>query len=125
MAAKYPPSLVKAILLGIKHQMLEDGRLSELQIHSAGPVAEEPVLTEDVWEEFWDTVNGGHLDPAGVKQARKEELAWVHKSDLYDVVPRSECFEETGRKPVDLKWVDTNKGDQSTPLYRSRLALET
>ena len=51
-AAKYPPSLVKAILLGIKHRMLDDGNLSELQIHSAGPVAEEPVLTEDVSEEF-------------------------------------------------------------------------
>ena len=63
------------------------------------------------------------MDPVGVKRARSEKLAWVHKSDLYDVVPRSECFEETGRKPVDLKRVDTNKGDQNAPLYRSRLVL--
>ena len=60
-------------------------------------------MTEDGREVFWDTVNGGYLDPVGVKQARKEELVWVHKSDLYDVAPRSECFEEMGRKPVDLK----------------------
>ena len=35
--------------------------------------------------------------------------------------PRAECFERTGKRPVTVKWVDVNKGDDESPNYRSRL----
>ena len=47
--------------------------------YSAGPVAEEAVLVEDVWDEFWDSVNGGHLEGTKVKEARREEIDWVNE----------------------------------------------
>jgi hypothetical protein len=43
-AQVYPPRLVRAILLGIKRQMLVDGELSELEAALAGPVCEEENL---------------------------------------------------------------------------------
>eukprot|EP00971_Amphidinium_carterae_P278366 5525820-Amphidinium_carterae.1 len=30
------------------------------------------------------------------------------------------CFERTKKKPLSMKWVDTDKGDQECPNYRSR-----
>ena len=33
-------------------------------------------------------------------------------------------MEETGRPPIKLKWVDTNKGDDARPNYRSRLVVK-
>ena len=53
-AAVYPPPLVKAVLKGIKEQMMEDGYLSSVEAYAAGAVSEEPILVEDDLEEFWD-----------------------------------------------------------------------
>ena len=35
--------------------------------------------------------------------------------------PRSEAHRVTGKRPISVKWVDVNKGDDLTPNYRSRL----
>ena len=32
-----------------------------------------------------------------------------------------ESVQKEGGKIIDLKWIDTNKGDITRPLYRSRL----
>ena len=93
--------------------------MSSIDAYTAGPVAEEPVLTEEFLEEFWDSVNGGYLDSRRVWAARSEEIAWVESSDLFDVFPRSGVTS----KPIPLKWIDTNKGDDANPNYRSRLVL--
>ena len=118
-----PAELLTAILEGIKQQMLEDGQISELELHSAGPVAEEPDMPSGEWEDFWDDVKGGYLDPTLVREARQEEIGWVRKSDMFDIRPRSESFQETGKKPIDLRWVNTNKGDATHPLIRCRLVI--
>ena len=41
--------------------------------------------------------------------------------NLYTKVPVTECFQMTGKKPIDTKWLDVNKQDEKNPLYRSRL----
>ena len=33
----------------------------------------------------------------------------------------SEAFAKTGRRPISVRWVDVNKGDEQNPRYRSRL----
>ena len=45
-AARYPPRLVEAVLKGVKEQMQSDGHLSALEARVAGPVAEEPLITD-------------------------------------------------------------------------------
>eukprot|EP00972_Heterocapsa_arctica_P045108 6660163-Heterocapsa_arctica.AAC.1 len=39
---------------------------------------------------------------------------------VYDKVPRSECV----GKPIPVCWVDTNKGTESYPNYRSRVVAK-
>eukprot|EP00972_Heterocapsa_arctica_P108224 15937890-Heterocapsa_arctica.AAC.1 len=39
---------------------------------------------------------------------------------VYDKVPRSECM----GKPIPLRWVDTNKGTDIDPNYRSRIVAK-
>ncbi len=40
--------------------------------------------------------------------------------EVWEVVPRQECYRVTGRAPLGGKWVDLNKGDAREPQVRSR-----
>ena len=55
----------------------------------------------------------GVLEPAKVAEARKEEVAYMKKRGLWEVVPRPE-----GITPVSVRWVDVLKAEGIT---RSRL----
>ena len=68
-------------------------------------------------------MTGTVLDNALVAKACEEEMAWVSKQNLWDVVSEVECFAETGRESITMKWVDRNKGDNDRPVYRSRLMV--
>ena len=105
-AAVYPPKLVEAVLFGLRRQMETSGNLSSLQAFSSGPVAEVQDIPEGERSHFLDHVNGGYLNTEMVKKAREEELSWVRQAELYDVVPRQQCLEATGKPPVTLRWVD-------------------
>ena len=64
------------------------------------------------------------LDPLLVKRAREEEMKEFSNHGVYAKVPLRECFERTGKKPIGVKWVDINKGDEEKPEYRSRLVAK-
>ena len=70
-----------------------------------------------------DDVHGGALPPDLVRQARAEELRYVHRRKIYGYSTRDECFRKTRRPPLKLKWIDTNKGGRARELMliRSRL----
>ena len=57
------------------------------------------------------------LDPELARQARAEEMKEILKPrgpgqrTVYKKVPRAKAT-EAGRKPVKVKWVDINKGDE-------------
>ena len=53
-------------------------------------------------------------------EARKLEMAWFKKMGVYSQVSRSEVKAKGGRF-IPTRWVDTNKGDDNGPNYRSRL----
>ena len=73
-------------------------------------------------ESFPDHVNGGYLDAKKVLKARKEEMEYVYKYELYDKVSRELCQKRTGKSPIKVRWVDTDKGSGSgVENYRSRL----
>ena len=78
---------------------------------------EEP--TEE-WEAE-DDVKGGPLDPHEVKAARQKEIQYLWDMKVYEYSTEAESRARTGRKPVGLKWIDTNKGSAEAPRYRSRL----
>ena len=59
-----------------------------------------------------------------VREARADELDTVRKMKVWVKVDREQCFKDTGRPPIKLRWVDVNKGDDSKPKYRSRIAAK-
>ena len=111
-AQVYPPKLVSAILKGIRNELRKRGELNQLKESTAGPSPDgtnnEP--TEDlqpIFEEvnghggpYYDSVTGIALDPVSVQAARKEEMKWVLKQDLYEVVDEEMCYQETGKGPI-------------------------
>ena len=70
---------------------------------------------------YWDDVNGGWLPAALVCEARREEIRWDHQHGLWEKKPNEGCWGNTGRAPISLRWVDTNKGSDDKPIVRSRL----
>ena len=48
-------------------------------------------------------------------------MVFVKERQIYEYASVKECLARTGRPPVGTKWVDTNKGDDQNPQYRSRL----
>ena len=58
-----------------------------------------------------DANTGVELDPKKVAAARATELAWVQRRRVYEKVDEPICYEETGKPPITLKWIDRNKGD--------------
>ena len=55
-----------------------------------------------------------------VIEARKKELEFFQSSGVWVKVPHQQAFQRTGRRPISVRWVDVNKGDEVEPNYRSR-----
>ena len=91
------------------------------------PLPKLDILALDADEELqqeWeaeDDVKGGPLDPHEVKNARVKEMKYLWDMKVYEYSTVAEALARTRRKPVGLKWVDTNKGSAEAPRYRSRL----
>ena len=68
-----------------------------------------------------DDVKVGPLEPHEVKAARQKEIQYLWDMKVYEYSTEAESRARTGRKPVGLKWIDTNKGSAEAPRYRSRL----
>ena len=52
-----------------------------------------------------------------------EKVKAARKEDIYERAPRSSC-QERGFKPLQLKWLDVNKGDSQDVKVRSRLVIK-
>ena len=77
------------------------------------------ILRADVCQQaFWDDVRGGWLNGEEVRRARSEEVGYMQKERLWDVVPREMA---EGQRITTVKWVDTNKGTDANPEIRCRL----
>ena len=121
-AAVYPPQLVKAVLRSLRDTLAEKGELNTFDLFAAGPVPEMPLMDPEFEEVYMDDVNGGILPAEKVKEARRLEMDYLkEKHGVYVPRPRAECFEETGKPPIPVRWLDTNKGDPTNPNYRSRM----
>jgi hypothetical protein len=46
------------------------------------------------------------------------------KHGVYKKVPIKDCWNKTGKKPVGVRWVIVNKGDETSTDYRARLVAK-
>ena len=74
--------------------------------------------------EAFDDQTGGVLKPELVRKARGEEIEYFKSMKVYTKVKVEECIAETGRKPIQVRWIDINKGDSQAPNYRRRLVAK-
>ena len=81
---------------------------------------EEP---DETWENCraFDDVKGGELLPQLVHDARCRELKYLAQRRVYEYSSTSLAYRRTGKRPLRLKWIDSNKGDTAHPNVRSRL----
>ena len=70
---------------------------------------------------FRDDLTGQLLVPELVRAARKKELEYFNSKGVWEKCQRAAALAATGRKPITVRWVDVNKGDDDEPNYRSRL----
>ena len=75
---------------------------------------------EDDWEAT-DDVKGGTLDAKLVHDARQRELQYLRERQVYVYASTKEAIQRCGRRPLRLKWIDTDKGGAGQPNVRSRL----
>ena len=129
----YPTGVIHAILRGMRRQLEYDQRWHAGEI---GVVCEEE--PDNAANPEWSWSHGGTwaggtadgagnpatgehkvyidqntglaLDPESVRRAREDELAEVDKHGVWEKVPVSQCWEATGKKPIGVRWVDTDKG---------------
>ena len=78
----------------------------------------------DPVEKFIDDISGAPLDADLVRRARAEELKHFKEHAVYKKVSIEECKRLTGRGPIGSMWIDINKGDESSPEYRSRFVAK-
>ena len=74
------------------------------------------------WKEYeeelcYDAIFGELMIKEFVEAARKVEMETFKKHGVYEKVPIEERWKETGRAPLGVKLVDTNRGDQEKPEY--------
>ena len=79
----------------------------------------------DVEEEHdfsaWDDVKGGWLSVKDVQAARNEEVGYMNKRGIWVERSLEECWRKTGKAPISVRWVDTDKGLDGEVDVRSRL----
>ena len=106
----------------------ESGSPADMDIVPVACEEEIDLGDEDIREEYFrrgavqatDDVTGKPLDARMVRAAREDEMAELARLKVYDEVDLAECWHLTGRPPITAKWIDTNKGDDASPKYRSR-----
>ena len=129
--AKYPRPLCRAVLRGLTAQFRADGRLLNgcygLQLPDEVPLAK-PMVQKFLYGpaqgysgKYKDDLTGQTLRDNLVLEARVKELKFFADKQVWIKVPRQRAHQRTGKPPISVRWVDTNKADEEEPNYRSRL----
>ena len=113
----YPASLVVAMLKAIKRQMISDGAIRVGELHFEGPVPDEGDCPTELGGN--NGVDGKRIDPKLSIARRKEEMDYMRKMEVFEVVDEKECC-DNGCKPLKLKWVDKMKGEKCRSILVCR-----
>ena len=74
-----------------------------------------------VWEGWhWDDNKGGWLDPELCAKARREEVEYIRRHQMYTSVFREVCLRETRTPPIKTGCADTDKWQPAKPNVRAR-----
>ena len=71
-----------------------------------------------------DDLSGEVLDGHLVTLAKHEEVTEVYRRSVWTEAPVEDCIRDTGKPPIPVRWVVTNKGDKLHPNVRCRLVAK-
>ena len=72
-------------------------------------------------DRYMDDLTGLPLPEELCRAARKKEIDYFRSKGVWEIRPISEAKKRTGKNPISVRWVETNKGDDINPNVRSRL----
>ena len=141
---RHTPELVHAVLRGLRQyyrnaggRALPIGELSwsyrSLEDFECGPTLDEPqpvsVCEPVQWlatpdKRFFDDLTGLPLPDDLVRRARVEEMNFMDRLKVWVIDDRNNCLAKTGKPPIPVRWVETNKGSQEEFEVRSRLVAQ-
>ena len=71
-----------------------------------------------------DYLSGEALDGQLVTLAKREEVTEIYRRTVWTEAPVADCIRDTGKPPIPVRWVSTNKGDKLHPNVRCRLVAK-
>ena len=71
-----------------------------------------------------DDLSGKPPEVVQVAAAKHEELTEMYRRQVWVERSTSDCFRDTGKPPIPVRWVVTNKGDELHPNVRCRLVAK-
>ena len=72
-------------------------------------------------ERFIDELTGVPLPPDICRAARKKEIKYFRNTGVWNIGKINEARTRTGRRPISVRWVENNNGDDEHPNIRSCL----
>ena len=83
------------------------------------------LIFQDILERnVTDDLTGKLLEAVRVTSAKHEELTEMYRRQVWVEKSVDECFQDTGKPPIPVRWVVTNKGDELHPNVRCRLVAK-
>ena len=73
---------------------------------------------------YYDDISGAPLKTELVEDAIQEEMDQYRSHEVCTKVPIAQRYERTGKKPVGVRWVIVNKGDDDNSNVRARLVAK-
>ena len=71
--------------------------------------------------QYVDDLTGTPLDGELVRAAIQKELDYFETKGVWKLEPVANARKLTGKEPISVRWVNTNKGDDIVPNVRARL----
>ena len=81
-------------------------------------------LTDIAEYSLTDDISGEALDGPPVTIAKREEVTEIYRRKVRTEKPVADCLRDTGKPPIPVRWVPTNKGDRLHPNVRFRLVAK-
>ena len=126
-AATYSKKLCRAMLEGMRDQLRELNLIHEgsFGMQNATLGDEDPFLSlrendKRYTGRYQDDISGQTLRDDLVEEARRKELDYFKGKEVWTKISRTAAT-WLGCKPISVRWVDSYKGDEVEPNYRSRL----
>lgn len=120
---KHPPKFIAALLRGFRKHLSRAGIIHALE---AGATVEEPDPVEaggGYGQVYVDEITGTCLPPNLVEDDVKLEIEYMHKLGVYREVT-ADCCKKRGLKPINTRFLYTNKGDTKHLNIRVRLVAQ-